>query len=94
MNMLQKNQFRSVEDKYKYVEFVRLRFIDQGIGFNQEWANQVFDLFRKLHPESGRGLGLSICKKIVDNHKGMISIESKVNKGTIVTIDLPYITMI
>jgi signal transduction histidine kinase len=49
----------------------------------------LFELFKRLHNESGRGVGLAICKKITDNHHGSISIDSKVNEGTTITVYLP-----
>jgi signal transduction histidine kinase len=51
----------------------------------------VFQLFRRLHKESGRGVGLALCRKIIDNHKGEIKIDSKPNSGTTITILLPVL---
>lgn len=83
------NVFRQLEGKYKYSEFVKIQIKDNGLGFNDEYQKQVFDLFRKLHPYSGRGIGLSLCKKIVENHSGTISIESKENEGATIIVMLP-----
>lgn len=86
---LQQNKFRNVEDKYQYVNFLRIQVHDKGIGFDPRYKEQVFELFKKLHQESGRGVGLSLCKKIVENHQGSIEIDSAAGKGTTVTILLP-----
>ena len=65
---------------------------DNGIGFTQDNAEKIFVLFQRLHQRnefSGTGIGLTICKKIIQNHNGFISAESEVNKGTTFTIYLP-----
>jgi sigma-B regulation protein RsbU (phosphoserine phosphatase) len=83
------NQFRNLEGRYKYVDNIRIQVKDFGKGFNPGYKGQVFELFRKLHTESGRGVGLSLCKRIAENHHGTISIDSKIDEGTITTILLP-----
>src|SRR5690606_32854908 len=65
---------------------------DNGIGFEQQYAEQIFTMFKRLHagPEyKGTGIGLAICKKIVEEHNGHISAKSVVNEGTTFTISLP-----
>ncbi|HVK97865.1 MAG TPA: ATP-binding protein [Flavisolibacter sp.] len=83
------NQFRNISGKYKYADFLRLKIRDNGIGFSSEYKELVFELFKRLHVKSGLGIGLSLCKKIVDNHYGNISISSQEGVGTTVTILLP-----
>ncbi|MFK7808339.1 MAG: ATP-binding protein [Saprospiraceae bacterium] len=59
--------------------------IDNGIGIPKEYHEQIFTLFRKLHSKDqyeGSGIGLALCKEIIDQHKGEISVESELNKGT------------
>jgi signal transduction histidine kinase len=89
VDTIQMNQFRTMEEKYHYVDFIRIRLQDEGIGFASEFKGQVFELFRRLHANSGRGVGLSLCKKIVETHGGSISIDSVKDAGTTVTILLP-----
>lgn len=68
---------------------------DNGIGFDQEYADQIFTLFNRLHNKneySGTGIGLSICKKIIENHNGYIIAESQPNQGSTFTFYLPLDT--
>jgi signal transduction histidine kinase len=58
---------------------------DNGIGIAKESRNRIFEIFRREHTAKdypGTGIGLSICKKIVERHKGKIWIESEPGKGT------------
>jgi sigma-B regulation protein RsbU (phosphoserine phosphatase) len=86
---VQLNQFKNTQGRYKFVDHTKITITDKGIGFNSAYKTQLFELFKRLHNESGRGVGLAICKKITDNHHGSISIDSKLNEGTTVTIYLP-----
>ncbi len=65
---------------------------DNGIGFEQQYANSIFTLFQRLHHDSeysGTGIGLAICKKIVGNHKGHITAEGIPDIGARFNIYLP-----
>jgi signal transduction histidine kinase len=65
---------------------------DNGIGFEQKYADDIFTLFKRLNSKDtfeGTGIGLSICKKIIAQHKGFISATSMVDEGTTFTISLP-----
>jgi two-component system, sensor histidine kinase len=58
---------------------------DNGIGIEKEYSDRIFLIFQRLHPQGrypGSGIGLSICKKIVERHNGRIWFESEVGKGT------------
>ncbi|MDC6351948.1 ATP-binding protein [Zeaxanthinibacter sp. PT1] len=68
---------------------------DNGIGFKQENAERIFEIFQRLHyqPEyKGTGIGLAICKKIVENHRGYIQAFGKEGEGASFKIYLPYTT--
>jgi light-regulated signal transduction histidine kinase (bacteriophytochrome) len=65
---------------------------DEGIGFDQEFAMKIFQIFQRLHGKAeypGSGIGLAICKKIVENHNGRIYAESESGKGAAFVIILP-----
>jgi hypothetical protein len=70
----------------------KISISDNGLGFEQKYAEDIFILFYRLHPESeytGSGIGLSICKKIVENHDGYIFAESKPGIGSTFSFFLP-----
>jgi PAS domain S-box-containing protein len=72
--------------------YLQLKFKDNGIGFNNDYTEKIFQLFGRLHPKSeyeGTGLGLSICKKIVEEHGGTIKADSSSNQGAIFTVVIP-----
>ena len=86
---MQLNIFQQLPGRYKYVSFVKLQIEDDGLGIDEKYQEQTFELFRILHPKGGLGMGLSLCKKIVENHGGSISLEGKKNVSTTVNIYLP-----
>lgn len=65
---------------------------DNGIGMNEEHLDKIFFAFQRLHSRTeyeGSGIGLAICKRIVELHNGKISVQSKVDEGTTFIIELP-----
>ncbi len=73
-------------------EYCIIKLKDNGIGFQQSNAERIFTIFQRLHGRSeysGSGVGLAICKKIVDNHQGAIFAEGQEGKGALFTVVLP-----
>ncbi len=79
-------EFKINPKDYHFIEVA-----DNGIGFEQKYADKIFGIFQRLEGNSyqGSGIGLAICKKIVDNHKGFIKAESVPGDGTKFMILLP-----
>ncbi|MBY0486874.1 MAG: CHASE3 domain-containing protein [Flavobacteriaceae bacterium] len=73
-------------------KYYKITIEDNGIGFEQEYADKIFILFNRLHNKNeydGTGIGLAICKKIVENHKGYIFAKGSPNEGSLFTVYLP-----
>jgi PAS domain S-box-containing protein len=69
-----------------------IRIEDNGIGFEPQYGSKIFELFQRVHVKSeyeGTGIGLTICKKIVQNHNGFITAEGKPGIGAVFNIYLP-----
>ncbi|UYQ94535.1 PAS domain S-box protein [Chitinophaga horti] len=72
--------------------FARIVLRDNGIGFEQQYADKIFLIFKRLNNKdqyAGTGVGLALCKKIVENHGGLIMAESKHGEGAAFNIYLP-----
>jgi two-component system CheB/CheR fusion protein len=75
-------------------EYCFISIADNGIGFENEFSTRIFEVFQKLHGKdeySGTGIGLAIVKKIVDNHKGIITATGELNKGATFNIYIPIL---
>jgi light-regulated signal transduction histidine kinase (bacteriophytochrome) len=87
-------QVKSSITPFKDKPFTTIEFIDNGIGFDQEQADKIFATFTRLNSKDkyeGTGLGLALCRKIVQRHGGFISAKGEENKGACFTILLPLI---
>ena len=74
--------------------YCRIAVKDNGIGFNPKYRDKIFEVFQRLHIKEdypGTGIGLAIVKKIVQNHNGVITADSKPNEGATFNIYLPVV---
>jgi light-regulated signal transduction histidine kinase (bacteriophytochrome) len=80
------------EEKDSDNKYCRILIQDNGIGFEQQYSEHIFGMFKRLHLKNkyeGTGIGLALCKKIVEEHNGFISAISKVGEGSTFIISLP-----
>ncbi|WP_051941901.1 sensor histidine kinase [Maribacter forsetii] len=84
---------KSVDISLKNIkEYVRITITDNGIGFEEQFAEKIFEVFQRLHSKQeyvGTGIGLAIVKKIVQNHNGVISAKGILNEGSVFEIVMP-----
>ena len=83
------SKYRGLNPKLTYCE---ISFKDNGIGFEQQYAEQIFLIFNRLHGRHqfpGTGIGLALCKTIVVNHHGEIDGISDSNEGALFRVVLP-----
>jgi signal transduction histidine kinase len=81
-----------IDAKSADLERCVITVVDNGIGFNQEYAEKIFKMFERLHGRGvyeGSGIGLAICRKIVERHRGTIVATSTAGEGSTFTITLP-----
>ena len=70
----------------------KIQIKDNGIGFEPEYADKIFQIFQRLHGKveyPGSGVGLAICKKIIERHGGVIYANGVPDQGSVFTIVLP-----
>jgi PAS domain S-box-containing protein len=73
-------------------DYCQITIKDNGIGFDEQYSDKIFALFYRLHTRAeylGTGIGLAVCKKIVEKHNGQIHVNSKTNIGTTFTMIFP-----
>lgn len=86
---------KEVEPKISYLpveEYYKIKIKDNGIGFEEKYKTSIFNVFTRLHTSSeysGSGVGLALCKKIVQNHHGFITANSSPGEGAEFIIHLP-----
>jgi PAS domain S-box-containing protein len=75
------------------VSYYKIQFIDNGIGMTPENTKKIFSIFQRLHGKSefeGTGIGLAMCKKIVQNHNGEINAQGSSENGAVFNVYLPF----
>ena len=73
-------------------KYIEIAIKDNGIGFDEKYLSKIFTIFQRIHGRneySGTGIGLALCKKITENHKGVLLAESSPGKGATFSIYLP-----
>lgn len=72
--------------------YVKITCRDNGIGFDEQYAEQIFNIFQRLNNRGqyeGTGIGLALCKKIMENHRGLIKASSQVSQGSVFELFFP-----
>jgi signal transduction histidine kinase len=79
--------------RYGSQHYIKIIVRDNGIGFDNEFAGRMFNLFQRLHSQqsayTGKGIGLTIVKRIMTNHLGFVSAHGKVNEGAELILYFP-----
>jgi len=87
-----------INEKYMSgVPYYKISVSDNGIGFDAKYAEEIFMVFKRLHSYheyEGTGIGLSICKKIVDKHNGYLTAFGNLNEGATFVIELPEMSAV
>lgn len=84
----------NVEELNPETTYCNISFADNGIGFEPIYSKKIFEIFQRLHGREtyeGTGIGLSIVKKIIDNHKGVIVAEGQPGKGATIQMFIPVL---
>jgi PAS domain S-box-containing protein len=90
--LLTKEELAEKELENAGCNYYRIEVKDNGIGFDQQYAEKIFTIFQRLHGKAdilGTGIGLAMCDKIIQNHKGKIYATSSLGRGATFTIILP-----
>jgi signal transduction histidine kinase len=83
---------RAIRDKTADERFCELTVQDNGIGFEEKYLDRIFAVFQRLHGRQeyeGTGIGLAVCRRIVDRHGGSITAKSKPGQGATFIVMLP-----
>jgi PAS domain S-box-containing protein len=89
---LDQEEVKSNPELSLHSKYIEITFKDNGIGFDQKYARQIFTIFKRLNSKdsfAGTGIGLALCKKIVDNHHGSIEANGEPGQGAEFIVTLP-----
>ena len=89
---IDKKDIAHIRELNNQSDYVKITFADNGIGFDQQYADKIFTIFQRLNHRKlyvGTGIGLALCKRIVENHRGAIFASSSLNCGATFEIYLP-----
>ncbi|MDB5273967.1 MAG: sensor signal transduction histidine kinase [Chitinophagaceae bacterium] len=81
-----------IEQLNPTLRYIRITCKDNGIGFDPKYAEQIFNIFQRLNNRDkyeGTGIGLALCKKIMENHKGLIMASSGISGGAVFHLYFP-----
>lgn len=76
------------------IDYCHIAYSDNGIGFDPQYRERIFEVFQRLHGQEkykGTGMGLAICKRIIENHHGIIQASGKVNAGARFDMYIPVL---
>ncbi len=86
-------KYNSIDRKLSTTtNYCHITYTDNGIGFENKYKERIFDMFQRLHSKEefiGTGIGLAICKRIIENHNGIITATGKLNQGARFDIYIP-----
>ena len=74
--------------------YYKISFEDNGLGFEEKYSKKIFQVFQRLHGAKefeGTGMGLAICRKIMENHRGFIKVKSEPGKGSVFSCYFPVL---
>jgi len=89
---IEKGSKLKIETLSPKINYCHITYTDNGIGFDPQYQERIFEVFQRLHSYEkymGTGIGLAICKRIVENHNGVITATGKLNKGARFDIYIP-----
>ena len=89
---LQEEEIKTYADLIQGIKYFQIEVSDNGVGFDNEYASNIFGLFKQLHPKEvykGSGIGLSLCQRVADNHHGVIYARGVEKKGATFYVLLP-----
>jgi light-regulated signal transduction histidine kinase (bacteriophytochrome) len=87
------DKIQDITERSKTDTYLKVSLKDNGIGFENEFAKKIFVMFQRLHNQNstygGKGIGLSICKRVMTNHNGLIAAEGEPDAGAVFNLYFP-----